>query len=124
MPSLRESGGHAVLEAMALGLPVVVTRWGGPAQTVSPDCGILVNPDSQGAFVQGLADAIIHLVNSPELRESMARIGPLQVKRQGLDWDDKCDRFIEIFQETLVLHSQKFILEASKANSLQPPISL
>ncbi|MDJ0843206.1 glycosyltransferase family 4 protein [Crocosphaera sp.] len=123
MPSLRESGGHAVLEAMALGLPVVVTRWGGPAQTVSPDCGILVDPDSPGAFVQGLAEAIIHLANSPELRESMARIGPLQVKRQGLDWDDKCDRFIEIFEETLAPQSQKCPLERSRVNILEPKIS-
>lgn len=104
MPSLRESGGHAVLEAMALGLPVIVTQWGGPALTVSPDCGILVKPISQQAFVQGLANAMIHLANSAELRQSMGQEGTKQVKRHYLDWDSKCDRFIEIFEETLNSH--------------------
>ncbi|MDY6899838.1 MAG: glycosyltransferase family 4 protein [Cyanobacteriota bacterium] len=44
MPSLREAGGNAVLEAMALGLPVVATKWAGPANTLHPDCGIWVEP--------------------------------------------------------------------------------
>jgi glycosyltransferase involved in cell wall biosynthesis len=122
MPSLRESGGHAVLEAMALGLPVVVTRWGGPAQTVSPDCGILVSPGSQDSFVEGLANAMIQLANSPELRQAMSQAGPQQVKHHYLDWDAKCDRFIEIFQETLARQLQS-ANNTSRLKTLKPTIS-
>lgn len=107
MPSLRESGGHAVLEAMALGLPVIVSQWGGPALTVSPDCGVLVKPDSQEQLVQGLAQAMIRLANSFELRQAMGQEGPKQIKRKQLDWNDKCDRFIEIFEDTLARYQKK-----------------
>jgi glycosyltransferase involved in cell wall biosynthesis len=47
MPSLRECGGTAILEAMALGKPVVTTDWGGPADYVTPECGLLVSPTSK-----------------------------------------------------------------------------
>jgi len=101
MPSLREAGGNAVLEAMALGLPVIATKWAGPANTLHPDCGIWVEPTSIEAFVDGFAQAMIKLANSPELRRQMGEAGPQRVRTNYFDWDSKVDRIIEIFYETL-----------------------
>lgn len=42
MPSLPEPGGAVVLEAMAVGLPVIATNWGGPSDYIDATCGILV----------------------------------------------------------------------------------
>lgn len=106
MPSLREAGGNAVLEAMALGLPVVATKWAGPANTLHPDCGIWVEPTSIEAFVNGLAQAMIQLANSPELRRQMGEAGPKRVRTNYFDWDSKVDKIIEIFYETLLRKSQ------------------
>jgi glycosyltransferase involved in cell wall biosynthesis len=50
MPSLRECGGTAILEAMALGKPVISIKWGGPADYVEPSCGLLVDPISKTGF--------------------------------------------------------------------------
>ena len=47
LPSLCESGGNAVLEAMVAGVPVIATRWGGPADYLNDRCGLLVDPDSR-----------------------------------------------------------------------------
>ena len=101
MPSLREAGGNAVLEAMALGLPVIATKWAGPANTLHPNCGIWVEPSSIETFVNGFAEAMIKLANSPELRRQMSEAGPKRVLTNYFDWDSKVDRIIEIFYETL-----------------------
>lgn len=71
LPSLRECGGTAILEALALGKPVIATRWGGPADYVNDSCGILVEPDSEKGFIAGLASAMTRLARSPELRASL-----------------------------------------------------
>jgi glycosyltransferase involved in cell wall biosynthesis len=101
LPSLRESGGVVLLEAMALGLPVVASHWGGPGVHVDDATGIRVAPDSREGFIGGLADAMIRLATSPGLRESMGRAAIRRVESGTYDWDRKIDRFLEIYAETI-----------------------
>ncbi|HLO46992.1 MAG TPA: glycosyltransferase family 4 protein [Kamptonema sp.] len=103
MPSLRECGGTALLEAMALGLPVVATNWAGPAEYVDSSCGILVEPSSPEEFANNLAAAMVRLAASPELRAQMGKAGTQRVTQHYFDWESKTDRAIEIFQEILVI---------------------
>ena len=56
-PSLMEPFGLALLEAMAAGRSVVATRIGGPAEFVSPEAGVLVDPTSVEELAAGLAAA-------------------------------------------------------------------
>lgn len=100
MPSLREPGGAVVLEAMAVGLPVIATNWGGPRDYIDSTCGILVEPDSRESFVQGLTEAMLKLAQSPELRHSMGSAGQQRVK-EHFDWERKVDRILEIYQQTI-----------------------
>lgn len=106
MPSLRECGGTALLEAMAMGLPIVTTKWAGPANYMNSACGILVEPTSPSKFIDGLAEGMIRLAQSPELRHQMGEAGTQRVSEHYFDWDSKTDRVIEIFRETL-LHSRQ-----------------
>ena len=62
LPSLAEPFGLAILEAMALGKPVVATRAGGPLEiVVEGETGLLVPPASPPA----LAEAILGLLSDP-----------------------------------------------------------
>ncbi|MGB3535581.1 MAG: glycosyltransferase family 4 protein [Microcoleaceae cyanobacterium] len=101
MPSLREAGGNAILEAMATALPVIVANWAGPATIVDSDCGILVDPSSPEQFVAGLAIAMIDLAQNPGRRQQMGEQGRQRVHQHYFDWNSKCDRIVEIFSETL-----------------------
>lgn len=102
LPSLLECGGAVVLEAMAIGLPVIATAWGGPMDYLTPDCGILVEPTSPGGFVQGLTEAMLHLAQSSELRSRMGQAARQRAEQQ-FDWERKVDRMIEIYQQTIAL---------------------
>jgi glycosyltransferase involved in cell wall biosynthesis len=77
-PSLSESFGMSVTEAMAAEKPVVATRVGGMVNVVDDGrTGILVD----AADERGLADAIARLIEDPELRLRMGKAGRERVVR-------------------------------------------
>lgn len=100
LPSLYECGGAVVLEAMAVGLPVIATNWGGPADYLDETCGILVTPKSRGQFIDDLAAAMIKLAQSPELRSEMGAAGRKKVEAQ-FDWERKVDAILEIYHQAI-----------------------
>jgi glycosyltransferase involved in cell wall biosynthesis len=57
-PSLHDTGGYAVIEAMFNELPVICLDCGGPAVAVRENCGIKVPLGSRDQVVAGLAEAI------------------------------------------------------------------
>lgn len=100
LPSLLECGGAVVLEAMAMGLPVIATKWGGPVDYLDATCGILIEPTSREALVNGLTSAMHKLTQFPELRIQMGSAGQERV-RQHFDWERKIDRILEIYDLTM-----------------------
>jgi len=56
-PSLVEPFGLATLEAMASARSVVATSVGGPPEFVTPEAGVLVDPEDEGALVSALSQA-------------------------------------------------------------------
>ncbi len=96
MPSLRDCGGAVILEAMASGLPVIATAWGGPLDYVDANNGILVPPDDEATFVAGLADAMVRLAKDPSLRQSMGQAGRDRVLAE-FDWERKVDQMTAIY---------------------------
>lgn len=68
VPSWEEPFGRVVIEAMALGVPVVATSVGGPAEIIRDDVeGILLAPRDPGRW----AEAITRLVDSVALRRRL-----------------------------------------------------
>jgi glycosyltransferase involved in cell wall biosynthesis len=97
LPSVYECGGAVVLEAMSVGKPVIATDWGGPADYLDHECGILVPPTSRRAFVEGLRDAMVRMARSPQDREKLGANGIAKVRRE-YDWDVKVNRMLDFYE--------------------------
>lgn len=98
LPSLYECGGAVVLEAMAMGLPVIATRWGGPADYLDEETGILIEPSSSAGIVDGFAAAMLELSQSPERRRRLGQAARKRVEER-YDWEKKIDRILEIYRQ-------------------------
>ena len=96
LPSLYESGGAVVLEAMATAKPVIATRWGGPLDYLDSSCGILVAPHSYEALVTGFAQAMQKLIDHPDLAKAMGTAGRERAVRD-FDWQRRIDAMVGIY---------------------------
>ena len=86
-PSLHDSGGMVVLEALAAGLPVVCLDLGGPGSIVDSSCGFAVpaKAKSEDQVVTQLSAAIVALARNAELRSTLGE-GAL-AKVRNVTWD-------------------------------------
>jgi glycosyltransferase involved in cell wall biosynthesis len=96
LPSLFESGGAVVLEAMAIGLPVIATKWGGPADYLDETSGILIEPTGRERFIENLAQAMVRLAGSKELAQQLGKSGRVRVATE-FDWEKKIDRILSVY---------------------------
>jgi len=112
LSSINEGMGRVLVEAMAVGLPVVATRVGGvPAVVVDGETGIIVPSRDPGA----LADAIIKLLKDEDLRQRMGDAG-----RKRVDPDFSVEtmvRRIEGIYEELIAEK---IYNKRRASSASP----
>ena len=72
-PSLHESGGFVVLEAMAAGSPVICIRTGGPGLFVTPDTGMAVDPEPAADPVGAMSAAMYRLATDSTSAREMGR---------------------------------------------------
>jgi glycosyltransferase involved in cell wall biosynthesis len=98
LPSLREASPNVIIEAMAMGLPVIATRVGGiPELVVHGQTGLLVDPANPAE----LAEAIIELLKNP--------IGAREMGRRGRE---RVEKFHTI--EYMVARTQEVILQTAR----------
>jgi glycosyltransferase involved in cell wall biosynthesis len=79
-PSLIEPFGQATLEAMAMERTVVATSNGGPPEFVTPEAGVLVDPQDPAALPRAMELAASRPTPNPAAREAAAAHS---VKRQA-----------------------------------------
>ena len=85
---------------MAVGLPVIATKWGGPAEYVDDSCGILVPPDSARASSPGSPTRWSDWRAIPELRHAMGEAGRRKIER-FYTWDTKIDRILDFYRQAV-----------------------
>lgn len=99
-PSIREFGGGAVLEAMALGLVPIVVDYGGPGELVTHETGIKLPLADRATLIRTLREAL-----------SKAQADRLDVVARGarararvlalLTWRRKAEQIVEVYRWAL-----------------------
>lgn len=97
-PSLHDSGGGVLLEAMAAGRPILCMDLGGPSVMVTSDVGIKIAAITPEQSVQDLATAMKTIATSPALCLEMGRAGQEKIK-QYYTWESKGTQFAQIYEE-------------------------
>jgi glycosyltransferase involved in cell wall biosynthesis len=85
LPTLQETYGMAVAEALARGLPVVSTTTGAIADLVGERAGLLAPPGD----VEALAGALARVMGDVRLRARLAE-GARRVRDRLPDWQRAC----------------------------------
>lgn len=97
LPSVRESGGSVLLEAMAAARPVIAIAFGGPADIVDDAVGRAVPPAGVEAAGAGIAEALRDIVNNPDSWRRRGEAGCRRAQNR-FSWDAKIDRAIELYR--------------------------
>ena len=95
IPSRYESFGMVVLEALASGLPVILSSKVGAVELVSDVCRVLDNPDDSG----GLAAMMTDLLASPEERDRLAKAG--RERAMQVSWSRTAAAYLNVYDEFL-----------------------
>ena len=95
-PSFQDSGGFAVLEAMASGLPVICLSSGGPALLVGDDTGIRIHPLAPGQLVAEMRDALMELQDDELLRARLGQAGARRVE-QMFTWGKSGELISDVY---------------------------
>ncbi len=93
LPSLNEGMSNNMLEALACGLPVVVTRTGGSEIINDTVNGFLVDRESSESIVTALEK----LLNAQKLRKSMGKQARLTAEK--LSWQAAADSYEKLYYE-------------------------
>jgi glycosyltransferase involved in cell wall biosynthesis len=97
LPSLREAGGNVCMEALAAGVPMIATRWGGAVDVIRDGIdGLLIPPDSEQTLVTGFADAMRNLMDNPARASAMGSAGRARVL-DAFSWQTKARDILAIF---------------------------
>jgi glycosyltransferase involved in cell wall biosynthesis len=91
-PSLRDCGGAVVLEAMALGLPVVALNWGGTGEYLATGCGVAVEPAPRRQLIANLVKTVQEL--TPERRRSLGEAARREIAEK-YTWQAKVRQVLE-----------------------------
>jgi len=100
LPSVRESGGAVLLEAMACGRPVIAMDFGGPAEVVDDAVGWKVAMPDEATAIDGLAQALRDAYRQPD---EAARRGQ-RARQRVLDeytWAAKLDAAETLYARVL-----------------------
>jgi glycosyltransferase involved in cell wall biosynthesis len=100
LPSVRESGGAVLLEAMACARPVIAIAHGGPAEIVDDEVGLAIPPTGADFAVKLLAETFRDIVARPDAWRARGEAGRRRAEAR-YSWDAKIDGALDLYRQLL-----------------------
>lgn len=104
LPSVRESGGAVLLEAMATGRPVIALDFGGPGEIVTDAVGSLLPLTSPTQVIDDLARTLQDVAAAPAAWQQRGRNGRREVEKRH-SWAAKIAAAEDTYRELLAERS-------------------
>lgn len=99
-PALRDSGGSALLEAMARGLPVLCLDWGGPGEMVDQTSGIKIPITNLPETISAIARALQRAHRDPAWCAALATAARQRARAQ-FSWEAKARQLNATYDQLL-----------------------
>lgn len=100
LPSMHENNPLVILEALAMGKPVIATRCGGPEEIITPENGLLVEPRNASQ----LSDAMAQLMSGARTYD------PKAIRKSCLERYSKkvvTGKIVSLYQEVISNYRHK-----------------
>jgi glycosyltransferase involved in cell wall biosynthesis len=101
LPSVRESGGAVLLEAMACARPVIALDFGGPGEIVTPETGVLLPLTSPEQVSADLAATLNDIFIHPAIWQTRGMAGRTEVENR-YSWPAKIASAQETYRELII----------------------
>ena len=99
-PSVREFGGGAVIEAMAMGLVPLVVDYAGPSELVTDGTGFRIPIGPRESIVTALRDVLMRLAADPRDLDGMRRRAVGRANKL-FSWETKASQVLDAYQWVL-----------------------
>lgn len=99
-PSIREFGGGAVLEAMALGLVPIIVDYAGPSELVGDRMGFKIPLGSRDQIVTDFRLALLHAIENPVELLVISAAARENVERY-FTWQRKAEQVAQVYEWVL-----------------------
>lgn len=99
MPSIRETTGTVLLEAMSKGIPVITIKKFGGATVFDENTGWLYEGKSKEEYIENLKKAVLECITNPD--EVTRRGKNARKKAEKYTWQEKNKKYQKIYEQLL-----------------------
>lgn len=94
LATTKETFGIGILEALALGVPIIGYAWGNTPELVPPDCGVLVAPGDVDGLIVGLSQ-----IDANYAAYSRA----CRDRAEHFTWQSACEQYARVYHQAAAL---------------------
>jgi glycosyltransferase involved in cell wall biosynthesis len=100
LPSVRESGGAALMESLAAGIPALGVNYGGPAEIIDDSVGRLLSAEGPEQLIGDMVAAFRDIMTNPVRWKQRGEAGRRRAEQQ-YGWEARIDAAMAIYGEML-----------------------